>query len=45
MAETDLPGLDLDAFAAYFGAAHPGAIDGLLRGSVLPGASPTSPMT
>jgi aminoglycoside phosphotransferase (APT) family kinase protein len=37
MAETDLPGLDLDAFAAYFGAAQPGAIDGPLRGSVLPG--------
>ena len=37
MAETDLPGLDLDSFAAYFGAAHPGAIAGPLRGSVLPG--------
>ena len=37
MAETDVPGLDLDAFAAYFGAAQPGAVDGPLRASVLPG--------
>jgi aminoglycoside phosphotransferase (APT) family kinase protein len=37
MSDTDVPGLDLDAFAAYFGAAHPGAVDGPLRASVLPG--------
>jgi aminoglycoside phosphotransferase (APT) family kinase protein len=37
MTDTDVPGLDLDAFAAYFGAAHPGAVGGPLRASVLPG--------
>jgi aminoglycoside phosphotransferase (APT) family kinase protein len=37
MSETDVPGLDLEAFAAYFGAAQPGAADGPLRASVLPG--------
>jgi aminoglycoside phosphotransferase (APT) family kinase protein len=37
MSDTDVPGLDLDAFAAYFGAAHPDAVAGPLRASVLPG--------
>ncbi|HEY0718641.1 MAG TPA: phosphotransferase family protein [Streptosporangiaceae bacterium] len=37
MSETDVPGLDLNAFAAYFGQAHPDAVSGPLRASVLPG--------
>ena len=37
MSETDVPGLDLAAFATYFGTARPGTIDGPLRASVLPG--------
>src|ERR1700759_1873909 len=35
--ETDVPGLDLAAYAAYFENAHPGAITGPLRATVLPG--------
>jgi aminoglycoside phosphotransferase (APT) family kinase protein len=35
--ETKVPGLDLDAYAAYFETAHPGAIGGPLRAAVLPG--------
>ena len=35
--ETDVPGLDLAAYAAYFSGAHPGAITGPLRATVLPG--------
>jgi aminoglycoside phosphotransferase (APT) family kinase protein len=34
---TEVPGLDLAAWAAYFERAFPGAIDGPLRASVLPG--------
>src|ERR1700743_245999 len=34
---TDVPGLALAAYAAYFDDAHPGAIDGPLRATVLPG--------
>ena len=37
MSETDVPGLDLAAFATYFGNARPGTVDGPLRASVLPG--------
>ena len=37
MDETDAPGLDLAAFAAYFSAARPGAVTGSLRASVLAG--------
>ena len=37
MSETDVPGLDLAAFATYFDTARPGTIDGPLRASVLPG--------
>lgn len=37
MNETDVPGLDLAAFAAYFSAACPGAVAGSLRASVLAG--------
>jgi aminoglycoside phosphotransferase (APT) family kinase protein len=37
MGDTDVPGLDLTAFAAYFAAAQPGAAEGPLRASVLPG--------
>src|ERR1700748_3950588 len=35
--ETDVPGLDPPASAAYFENAHPGAITGPLRATVLPG--------
>jgi aminoglycoside phosphotransferase (APT) family kinase protein len=35
--ETEIPGLDLAAYAAYFEGVHPGAIDGPLSASVLPG--------
>src|SRR6201996_722238 len=35
--ETEVPGLDLAAYAAYFTHAHPGAITGPLRATVLPG--------
>src|SRR6201995_3241957 len=37
ISETDVPGLDLAAFATYFGNARPGTVDGPLRASVLPG--------
>jgi aminoglycoside phosphotransferase (APT) family kinase protein len=35
--ETEIPGLDLAAYAAYFEGVHPGAIGGPLSASVLPG--------